>query len=525
MQARSAVSIRRFFIAFALIALACGREQQRAPTPAPAPVQPRDGGTLTRRLENEVTTLNYLLHTTDYERNVLAYLYDPLIDLDENLQPIPGTAASWTVSPDRLTYTLKLDPRSTFSDGKPVRASDIVFTIRKIIEAESMQYSSFFTGLDLNRLRALDDRTVEVVFTEPHVARWYAFNIGVLPEHVYGKGDFKNDFNDMAVGNGPYVLARRQAEQPITLERRADYWREKPHIQRIVFKVIGDTTVAWNAMKRGDIDEMRLKTDFWAREKNAPNVEFHDVWALQYNCIAWNNRDPILRDPRVRRALAMAFDTKQVIDTMYHGQARAISGPFTPDQWAYNAAVPPVKFDLAGARKLLDEAGWKDKKLALTMILPAGNTVGLEQGQILQDALGKIGVTLSVQALEGAAFFEHIMRGNYQSAFFAWSLDPEPDLYPLFHSTQIPPAGMNVIGYSNPEVDRAIDEARRTFDLPTRRAAYHRLHVMLAADQPYLWTLQLAQKWAVNKRVKNVKVSKGFGLFIWHPGPKQWWLQ
>lgn len=520
-----------------LAVVACKRaEQPAAPaTRAAAPEVPHDGGTLLRRLENDVATFNYLLQTTDYERNVLSYLYDPLIDLDRDLKPIPGTAASWSVSPDGRTYTLKLDPRATFSDGKPVRASDVVFTIRRVMSEESMQFSGFFAGIQLDKLRAVDERTVEVTFDEPYVARWFAFNIGVLPEHVYGTGDFKTAFNDKVVGNGPYVLAGRQPGQSITLERRADYWREKPHIQRIVFKVIGDPGVAWNAMKRGDIDEMRVPTDLWAREKNARNIDFHDVWLLQYNCIAWNVRDPILADRSVRHALARAFDTKTIIATLYHGQARAVSGPFTPDQWAYDPKVQPVAFDLAGADALLSQAGWRDtngdgirdragKKLSIALLVPAGNKIGVDQGQIFQDSLKKIGVELTVQQLEGATFFQHVMRGNYQAAFFAWSLDPEPDLYALFHSSQAPPAGMNVIGYSNPEVDKAIEAARRESDPARRPAAWQRAHALLAADQPYLWTLQLAQKWAVNERVKGEETSKGFGFFLWQPGARAWWV-
>jgi peptide/nickel transport system substrate-binding protein len=516
-----------------LCAFSCSREEPQRTTPAAArqPQQPRDGGTLSRRIENDVTTLNYLLQSTDYERQVLQYLHDPLIDLDRDLKPIPGTAASWSVSPDGLTYTLKLDPRSTFSDGKPVRASDVVFTIRKVVEEQSMQFAGFFAGIDLAKLRAVDGHTVEVVFGEPNVARWYAFYIGVLPEHVYGKGDFKNDFNSTAVGNGPYTLAGREPGKSITLERRNDYWREKPHIQRIVFNVIGDHGVAWNAMKAGQIDEMRVKTDVWARVRNDPAVKsriaFQDAWMLQYNCVAWNNRDRILKNPRVRRALAMAFDTRQVVATVYHGDARAISGPFTPDQWAYNASVPPVPFDLAGAGRLLDEAGWPlrdGKRFSLTMLVPSGNTAGVEQSQILQNALKRIGVSMEVNQLEGSAFFDSVMRGNYQAAFFAWSIDPEPDLHSLFHSSQIAPNGMNVVAYSNPQVDQAIDAARREFDPAARRAAYQRLHAMIAADQPYLWTVQFAQKWALNQRVQNVEMSNGFGLFLWHPGPKAWWL-
>src|SRR5687768_1153711 len=99
--------------------------------------------------------MNFVMHSTDGERNVLTYLNDPLIDLDASLQPIPATAASWDVSPDGKSFTFHLNPRATYSDGKPVRASDVVFTLRKIIEAPAPQLSGYFEGLDLTRTSAL----------------------------------------------------------------------------------------------------------------------------------------------------------------------------------------------------------------------------------------------------------------------------------------------------------------------------------------------------------------------------------
>ncbi len=514
----------------------CSRETASPPTPVPSD----DGGTLIRRLEANVDTLNYLLQTTDYERNVLAYLYDPLIDLDENLRPIPGTADRWEVSPDGRTYTLHLDRRATFSDGTRVKASDVVFTIRKLIEVESTQFAGFFEGVDLDETQALDEHTVRVVFNQPLVARWYAFNIGILPEHVYGKGDFRTAFGNTAVGNGAYRLARRAPDGTIVLERRTDYWRAKPPISRILFKVIADPTVAWNALKLGQIDEIRVKTDLWKAERDRPDVQrkitFHDVYLLGYNCIAWNGRDPVLNDSRVRRALAMTFDVPMVIEKLYHSQARPISGPFTPDQWAYNTRVPPVAYDPAGAGALLAAAGWRDtngdgirdrgrRTLSFEMLVPAGNAQGIEQSQVLQDALRGIGVAMSIRVIDGASFFEYLMKGKYQAAFMGWNLDPDPDLYSLFHSSQVPPKGMNIVSYSNPEVDRLIEEARREFDHGKRRVIFHRLHELLAADQPYLWSVQVSQKWAVSRRVENVKSSKGYGLFLWHPGPFQWSLK
>ena len=492
-----------------------------------------------RRLENDVKTLNYILQNEEEERQVLAYLYDPLIALDANLNPVPALATKWEIADGGRAYTLHLDPRATFSDGKPVKASDVVFTLNKILDEESMQFAGWFEVLDRKQTRAIDDRTVQVVFTEARATQVLSFNIGVLPEHVYGKGELEKI--SAVVGNGPYVLKKREPGRSILVERREDYWREKPRIDSVLFRVIADDTVAWNALLRGDIDVGRVPNDIWWREKDKPAVkeklDFVNAWLLSYNCFAWNVEDPLFNDTRVRRALAMSFDRAAVIDKLYHGQARPVTGPFTPDQWASNPDVAPIEFNPQAAAALLGSAGWRDSngdgvldragsKFEFTLLIPEGN-IARDQSQILQDALQKIGVRANIQSMDGAAFFDRVLKRNFQSAFFAWVVEPDPDrdVYSLFHSSQKAPVGLNVPGYANAEADQLILQGRTEFDPARRTAIYRSLHELLARDQPYLWTVQVASKWGVNRRVQNVRAGKGLGLFLWHPGPFDWWLK
>jgi peptide/nickel transport system substrate-binding protein len=523
-------------LVFALL-VACTRETPQRP-PAekpPVPVAPRDGGRVVLRLESPVSSLNYVLHTTEDERQVLSFLYDPLIAFNRELAPIPATATRWEVLDDGRTYILHLDPRATFSDGQPVRASDVVFTLHKILDEESMQFGSWFELLDREQTKAINERTVRVAFKERRAAQLLAFNIGVLPEHVYGKGDFKK--NKAAIGNGPYVLKQRTSER-IVLERRDDYWREKPRIASVLFRPMANNAVAWKALQRGDVDVSRVDNDVWARVKDdaaiTSRLAFHNVFRLGYNCIVWNLTDPILSDVRVRRALAMSFDRQTVIDKLYHGQARAVTGPFTPDQSANNPEVQAIEFNPTAAAALLSSAGWNDsdgdgirdregKKFELTILVLTGNDASREQAQVLQDALRRIGVQLELRLSEEAAFYELVLARNFQAAYLAWINEPDPDPYGLFHSSQIE-GGMNVVSYKSEEADQLIEEARGELDPARRTDLHHQLHEVLARDQPYLWTVQVAEKWAVNKRVQNVAVSNGLGLYHWSPGPRAWWL-
>lgn len=531
--------MRRIVVVLALaLSFACTRETpERPPAPKNAPAAPRDGGRIVVRLEGPLTTLNYLLHTIEDERQVLSFLYDPLIAFDQNLTPIPATAARWEVLDGGRTYIFHLDPRATWSDGRPVRASDVVFTFNKILDAQSMQYAAAFELLDREQTKAVDERTVRVAFKEVRAGQLLSFNIGIMPEHIYGKGDFKK--NAAVIGNGPYVLKQRTRERGALLERREDYWRTKPRIQSVLFRPITEDAVAWKSLLRGDVDLAHVANDTWFRYKDDPatnaKLAFLNIYRLAYTAIAWNVDDPLLADARVRRALAMAFDRQSIIDRLYHGQARAVTGPFTPDQTANNPEISPIDFNPAAAAGLLSSAGWSDsdkdgvldregKPFHLTLLITAGSKISVDMAQVFQDALQRIGVRLEVKQVEEAAFYDFVLKHNYQAAFLAWVNDPDPDPYGLFHSSQIE-NGMNVVGYKNAEADQLMEQARVELDPARRVYLYHQLHEVLARDQPYLWTVQVAEKWAVNKRVQDVAVAKGVGLYHWEPGPRAWWIR
>ena len=528
-----------------ILSLACGRSEERAAPAAKAALPddtPRDGGTLVRRLDADVVTVNPVVSTSRYDRYVAQYLFTPVIQLDRDLHPAPGLASSWDISDDGLLYRFKLNPKATFSDGTPVRPADLLFTLAKIVDpaSEAVQTAGSFEHLDLAHSRAIDDETVEIAFKRPLATQLTRFNdVLVIPEHVYSKGNFRRDFNDGAVGSGPYRLVRREAGKEVVLERRADYWDKRPYIQTVIFKIINDHGTAFNALKRGDIDETLVPSDTWLRERNNPEVtrtiEFQRFYTLNYNYIAWNNRNPLLHDRRVRRALAHSIPVEAVIQDLYHGTARAMTGPFTPDEWAYNPTVPATRYDPIEAKRIFTEAGWMDadgdgvlekdgKPFRLELLIMSGSATTRQFAQMVQSELKKAGVQLEVVVMDGAMAIQRIVSGNYEAAYLSWDLDPDPDPYALFHSSQFPPRGQNFVFYQNGEADRLMDEARRELDVSKRKDLYWRLHEVLAGDQPYAWIVQVSAKWGLNKRVRGVNASRGFGFYLWYPGELDWWI-
>jgi peptide/nickel transport system substrate-binding protein len=131
---------------------------------------------------------------------------------------------------------------------------------------------------------------------------------------------------------------------------------------------------------------------------------------------------------------------------------------------------------------------------------------------------------MNITTLDTTTAFDKMIGGSFEATYMSWELDPDPDPFTVFHSSQFPPAGFNFVRYSNPEADRLIEAGRRELDIGKRTEIYHRLHEVLAADQPYGWTVQASSKWALNKRLRGVRESRGYGLMLWFPGELDWWL-
>ena len=528
------------------LSLGCGERearvsQQQAATPVDLST-PRDGGTLNRHLDIDISTLNPVLAISRDDRLVANYLFTPLIRVGADLRPIPGIAASWEITNEGRLYTFKLNPKATFADGTPVRAADVLFTLNRIVDPamEAVQVASYFELLDPAQTRVIDDGTIAIGFREPLAAQLGQFNhLLVVPERIYSKGDFKTAFTSTAVGSGPYKLVSRKPGAEIVLERRTDYWDSRPHIQTVVFKIITNATTAWNAVKRGDIDETTIASDLWVRGTADPalrdRLEFRRFYMRAYNFVAWNGRDPLFADKRVRHALAMCVNLPVLISSLFFGTARALNGPFMPDEWAYNPVVPVIAYNPQEAKRALAAIGWLDtngdgildrggKPFRFDFVVMSGSATGMSFAQLLQSDLGKIGVKMEIVVLDGSIAIQRFLAGNYQAGYLAWESDPDPDVFPIFHSSQAPPQGQNFVFYANPEADGLIEAGRREIDQSKRAVIYHQLHEILAADQPCTWTVQPSLKYAINKRVHNVKESSGLGLFTWYPGEFDWWV-
>ncbi|HTR03602.1 MAG TPA: ABC transporter substrate-binding protein [Thermoanaerobaculia bacterium] len=536
----------------------CGnRREPAAPPPTAAPAaaptpasrlgfldesregMPVDGGVLRRRLTGEPTTLNAVLQSSAPEAEVLQYVQRNLFDFDAGLELVPGVAESLEASADGLTFTVTLRADALWEDGKPVTARDAIFTIRKIVDPKVS--APVFKPLyeELESVEAVDDRRFRVRFSKPYAFRAMAFVIPVLPAHRFeGQSFAKARENRRPLSNGPYRVVAWKAQESVELERNPRYPGSRGHFDRILFRIVPDNETAYRLLLSGDLDEDEVDAGVKQRAGSDPDfaaccrlVEFYN---LDYNYVALNNRSPLFADARVRRAVTMLLDRGAIVRSLYRGSARIISGPWAPDSPAYDAAVEPLPFDPAAAAKLLDEAGWRapspgaprekdGRRFEFDLLVSAGSEVGRQIDEMLSAELAKVGVTARVRTMEWAAFVERVDGGDFEAASLAWSaVDPNPDPYFYWHSSQCAPKGINDGCYANPDVDRLMVEARQESDAARRVAALHGLHRLFRDEAPAVFVVNATRKYAFRRRIHGLTTSP-LGLYgIW-PGPLAWW--
>lgn len=534
---RSAVAA---LVALAVAACGGGKETNETGEPAVSTGKPVSGGTVVRRIESECKTLNWVLYTTVYENHVMRHLYDPLIDFDQELAYTPVLARSWSVSDDHLRITVVLRDDIHWHDGEPITAADVKFTMDKVLDpaVPALNKAGYFSKLD--HVEVPDDHTVIFVWKEPYAPSLYAISqIWPIPEHVYGQGDFlTNPANRKPVGSGPFRFEDWRTSQYISLVRYDDYHGKKAYLDRIIFKVVEDDAVALNMLKAGELDEMRATQIQW--EKQTIDRDFmeqfekHLYYVPGYNYLGWNCRSVWFRDSKVRKAVTLLFDRESINAKIYSGYAKLVSGPFYINSWAYDKSVKPHPYDPEAAKVLLEEAGWTDTdgdglrdkdgvEFEFELLVTSGSNIAAQFAQLLQESCQKAGVRVKIRQLEGATFFDRVDKGEFDACALAWRLDLDPDVYDTFHSSQVPPVGLNHGFYSNARVDSLLEAGRVEFDQDKRAEIYHEIHRIMHDDPPYTFVNSVPEKRPINKRIKGVVISPN-GPFDFYPGANYWWI-
>lgn len=447
-----------------------------------------------------------------WDENVTNVIFSRLIDWDSHGKLVPGLAQSWTVSPDNKVYTIKLRPGLMFSDGSPLSAEDVAFTLTVLHDpkydgdtditlaniAGGAQYKAGKAD-SVSGLKVIDSLTLQVTTTQPGATTLAKIGGPVLSKAYYGKGyqrgnlDYLRTLHGKPLGNGPYVYDKYIPGQEIRFHANTHFYRGTPPTPRFIYRVTNPST-NFQLFQTGetDYDAFTSRPDDIEQLKLLGFANINLYGSSDYSEVEFNVRRPALNDARVRKALIYGLDRQKLIDVVYQGYGKVAIEPIAPISWAYNAqGVNPYKYDPAQAKKLLDEAGWKPgadgirtkdgKRLELTLLVSK---------KVLNDALipiakenwRQIGVLLKPQVVDFNALMAQRKAGNYDLASFSTSTlnDPHDGVWDFYSSEA------KESGYHNPQVDKLINDGNAVLDIEKRKPIYHQLYQVLADDPPVI---------------------------------------
>jgi len=448
---------------------------------------PPASDTLVMIIESSPANLDPRVGTDAQSERIDKLLFDSLLRRDEHFDLHPWLAERWDV-PDPLTYVFHLRPGVRFHDGRPLTARDVKWTFDSLLQG-SIRSPKASTYRVVDHIDAPDGATVIFHLKEPTAALLWNLCDGAIGIVPYGSGE---DFNQHPIGSGPFRFVSLEQDKEVLVARNDQYWGALPHVARVRFAVVPDATTRLLELRKGsgDIAVNALTADMIAALRGDHDLRIQTAPGTIYNYLAFNLRDPILRDVRVRHAIAHAIDRGPMIHYLWRDLVRPADSILPPQHWAYNSHVPTYEYNPQRARELLDAAGYPERngiRFHLTMKTSTEESTRL-LAAVLQQQFKDVGIALDIRSFEFATFYADVTRGAFQMYALGWvGGNEDPDIFEnIFYSASIPPHRANRDYYSNPRVDQLIDEARQTMDQERRRQLYGEIQAIVATDLPYI---------------------------------------
>jgi peptide/nickel transport system substrate-binding protein len=467
-----------------------------------------DPNTLVMIIESSPANLDPRVGLDAQSERIDELLFDDLCTRDEHLNVQPSLAERWEI-PDPLTYIFHLRSGVKFHDGRPLTSRDVKWTFDSLLQGKIRSTKAAAYRL-VDRVDAPDDSTVVFHLKEPFATLLWNLSGGAVGIVPYGSGD---EISRHPIGSGPFRFVSAELDREVVIERNDDYWGEKAKLKRVRFPVIPDAITQALELRKGsaDIAINALTGDMVVALEREPNLEILHAPGTVLAYLAFNTRDPILKDARVRQAVAYAIDRAPMIHYVLRDFARPAYNLLPPESWAYNRDVPRYDHNPERARQLLDQAGYpaaNGVRFHLAMKTSTDQSTRLIAA-VLQQQLREVGIVLDIRTFEFATFFSDVTRGLYQVHSLRWvGGNEDPDIFEyVFHSAKFSPHGANRTYYSNPRVDTLIDQARGELDQNTRKQIYVEIQRVLADELPYINLWYIDNVMVHTKRVQNLTLN------------------
>lgn len=495
--------------------------------PALPAQQPRVGGTAVIAGASDLQSLNSIVNADAWTREFIDHaLFLRLVTLNRDLSYAPQLALSYRMIGDTAAvFRLRRDVR--WHDGRRTTAHDVAFTFERIKNEEtgSPHVEQF---ANWTRAQVVDSFTIRFSL-KPHVEPIFAWTqIAIMPKHLLDSIPparlRQAAFNKSPVGNGPFRFVSQRANDRWVFEANRAFPAAlggRPRLDRVIWRVIPDNTAQITEIRTGQVDLI-----IGPRAENVQALDAErNLRAMirpsnRYNMITWNGKREGLSDARVRRALALAMNRRELLNVLRRGYGTLAASPVPPYHWAFDASLAPLPFDTAQAKRLLAAAGWTDrngdgvrengagKPLEIELKVTANNQFNRDLGEMIRAQLARVGVQINVRPVDFAVMIQDITSParNYDAAYLQMSTDLVLNFHDAFHSSTINDP-FHATSYRNAEVDRILERTRVTADRKTATALWKRFQRIMRDDQPMTITWWSPDLIVVRERLQGVQMD------------------
>ncbi len=461
------------------------------------------GGGVLRVAMQPVVNIDPIALSSDSEILVANHVYDYLVDIDPQSNPVPRLATAWEVSDDGLTYVFTLAQGVTWHDDSPFSAKDVVWTFDRLRKTEGTPTADLYKNI--KSIEATGDLEVAFTLTQPNPFFLYDLSDTHALVLKEGTADADKNFN----GTGPFIVTNYSPEDRIEMKANENYFvKGQPHLAGLEIIFFNDETASVEALRGGQIDlVMRMSTSLFKSLKDEPNLTTVDIPTNGFDLIRLRSDRKPGNDPRVIQALKLATDRQAIFEVVQQGYgAIGNDTPIGPlyDKYHDEAAVPPAR-DVAAARKLLTEAGYADG-LKLTLHTP--DTGGRpDLAAVLKQQWAEAGVEIEIVVEPESVYYGDNGWLDVDLGITGWGSRPYPQFY--LDVMLVSEAKWNESHFADPEFDKLAETAGTTLDEAKRIQAYHDIQKLLIDHGPIIVPYFFAQFGAINNQFDGLQL-KGF---------------
>jgi peptide/nickel transport system substrate-binding protein len=457
---------------------------------------------------------------------VRTLMFNSLVKKDEKFDYAPELASNIQRSDDGLSFTFTLRDGVTFHDGRPFTSADAKYTLDTVLASSFAKAASFFEGSGANKsayiktVEAPDARTLVIRLNK----QWTGLLPNLVPIAIIPRDSYESE-KTHPLGTGPFKFkSYDQSQQVLDLEANGTYWDGPPHIPALRVRVISDSNALQAELRSGRVDVAPLPTSLSPEAIKSlsqdSRLNVNQFEGSNLNLLTFNTKEAPLDNVKVRQAIAYAVDRESMIRDLVLGQGKIAHSILPEASWAY---VPgqTYHFDPAMARKLLDDAGFRDPDgdgpqmrfpKPIVFRISGSSGAARQYSGVIYNYLKDVGIPVSIETSELNTLFELLRRGQFQMTYGQWvGGNQDPIFYhDLFATSEIPTetrAARNRGRYSNPELDKILDEAANTYDHAKAAPLYAKAQDIVSRDVPVFPLWYQANMVIAKKSVGNIKVD------------------